>query len=230
MSYSPVKNIDYSKITTSGPDKGYIDPANQSPAENSGTKGAQGAAIAGQVAGVASSLIDTSDPLSKDAVAKSAAAKGLEYAAMGSALGPWGAVAGLAVGSVVGAVEGNKAKKQAIRQIKIDKGFDNLASVNKRRREMQSYDYSNINADGTMGVTMRGPLKMLTGVNSPMTYKMSAAQYKSAVKMSEISGASTLPSPMTKMADKDYDGDGKVESSKEEYFGSRDKAIKENKN
>jgi len=29
-----------------------------------------------------------------------------------------------------------------------------------------------------------------------------------------------------KMADKDYDGDGKVESSKEEYFGSKDKAIK----
>lgn len=29
-------------------------------------------------------------------------------------------------------------------------------------------------------------------------------------------------------ADKDYDGDGKVESGKEEYFGSRDKAIKKN--
>jgi hypothetical protein len=29
-----------------------------------------------------------------------------------------------------------------------------------------------------------------------------------------------------KKADKDYDGDGKVESSKEEYFGSKDKAIK----
>lgn len=27
-------------------------------------------------------------------------------------------------------------------------------------------------------------------------------------------------------ADKDYDGDGKVESKKDEYFGSRDKAIK----
>jgi len=79
------------------------------------------------------------------------------------------------------------------------------------------------------GIPMTGkPLKMLTGVNSPMTYKMSAAQYKSALKMSEISGASTLPSPMAKMADKDYDGDGKVESSKEEYFGSRDNAIKEN--
>ena len=29
-----------------------------------------------------------------------------------------------------------------------------------------------------------------------------------------------------KMADKDYDGDGKVESSTDEYMGSRDKAIK----
>ena len=29
-----------------------------------------------------------------------------------------------------------------------------------------------------------------------------------------------------KKAAKDYDGDGKVESSKEEYFGSKDKAIK----
>ena len=29
-----------------------------------------------------------------------------------------------------------------------------------------------------------------------------------------------------KLAKKDYDGDGKVESAAEEYFGSRDKAIK----
>jgi hypothetical protein len=34
------------------------------------------------------------------------------------------------------------------------------------------------------------------------------------------------PSLDEKKADKDYDGDGKVESSKEEYFGSKDKAIK----
>ena len=30
----------------------------------------------------------------------------------------------------------------------------------------------------------------------------------------------------SKMADKDYDGDGKVESGTDEYMGSRDKAIK----
>ena len=29
-----------------------------------------------------------------------------------------------------------------------------------------------------------------------------------------------------KKAKRDYDGDGKIESSKDEYFGSRDKAIK----
>ena len=45
------------------------------------------------------------------------------------------------------------------------------------------------------GIPMTGkPLKMLTGVNSPMTYKMSAAQYKSGLKMSEISGAAPLQS------------------------------------
>lgn len=57
------------------------------------------------------------------------------------------------------------------------------------------------------------PLKMLTGVNSPMTYKMSAAQYKSAVKMSEISGASTLPSALTLKGDQykiDANNDGEI--------------------
>jgi hypothetical protein len=57
------------------------------------------------------------------------------------------------------------------------------------------------------------PLKMLTGVNSPMTYKMSAAQYKSAVKMSEISGASTLPSALTLKGDQykiDANKDGEI--------------------
>ena len=34
------------------------------------------------------------------------------------------------------------------------------------------------------------------------------------------------PVKESKMADKDHDGDGKVESGKDEYFGSRDKAIK----
>ena len=43
--------------------------------------------------------------------------KALEMAAMGSALGPVGALGGLVVGGVVGAVEGNKAKKEALKQV-----------------------------------------------------------------------------------------------------------------
>ena len=81
------------------------------------------------------------------------------------------------------------------------------------------------------GIPMAGkPIKALTQMQGTIAHNMSAAQYKSAIKMSEISGANTLPSPMAKMADKDYDGDGEIESSKEEYFGSRDRAIKENEN
>tara|TARA_Y100000015_G_scaffold29619_1_gene28992 strand:+ start:487 stop:1104 length:618 start_codon:yes stop_codon:yes gene_type:complete len=81
------------------------------------------------------------------------------------------------------------------------------------------------------GIPMAGkPIKALTQMQGTVAHNMSAAQYKSAIKMSEISGASTLPSPVAEMADKDYDGDGKIESSKAEYFGSRDNAIKENKN
>ena len=38
------------------------------------------------------------------------------------------------------------------------------------------------------------PLKMLTGIKGNIPYNMSAAQYKSALKMSEISGAAPLQS------------------------------------
>tara|TARA_R110001592_G_scaffold177416_2_gene417739 strand:- start:94 stop:738 length:645 start_codon:yes stop_codon:yes gene_type:complete len=80
-------------------------------------------------------------------------------------------------------------------------------------------------------LTMAGkPIKALMQMQGTLAHNMSAKQYNKALQMKEISGASTIPSPMAKMSDRDYDGDGKVESSKEEYFGSRDKAIKENKN
>ena len=81
------------------------------------------------------------------------------------------------------------------------------------------------------GIPMAGkPIKALTQMQGTVARNMSAKQYNKALQMKEISGASTIPSPMAKMSDRDYDGDGKIESSKEEYFGSRDKAIKENKN
>ena len=74
-------------------------------------------------------------------------------------------------------------------------------------------------------LTMSGkPLKMLTGVNSPMTYKMSAAQYKSGLKMSEISGANTLPSALTLKGDQ-Y----KIDANKDDKITGEDfKLLKNN--
>ena len=111
----------------------------------------------------------------------------------------------------------------------VDDGEDNL------EEEMQPTYKTNIDpmTGQEIPLMMTGnmkPLKMLTGIKGNIPHNMSAKQHNDALKMQEISGANTLPSPMAKMADKDYDGDGKIESSKEEYFGSRDKAIKENQN
>ena len=171
MAYSPVKNIEnLTKQSTTG---------------GSGIKGAKGAAIAGQVAGVASGLIDTEDALSKNSVGKAAAAKGLEYAAMGSALGPWGAVAGLAVGGVVGAVEGSKAKEEALKQVEINKGITASAEVDKNKYEMEQYDYSKINPDGTMA-TKYGVVKKLGAITGTVANNMSVAQYKDEKKFSAI--------------------------------------------
>ena len=88
--------------------------------------------------------------------------------------------------------------------------------LTKNTMEMQKEDYSNMNEDGTMATK-----KSLAAMTGTVAHNMSTAQYKSAVKFNGIA---------MKLANKDYDGDGKIESSKEEYFGSRDNAIKENKN
>ena len=117
--------------------------------------------------------------------------------------GPAGAKVGYMAGSQIGRTAG-----QAIDEKQREKGtgpykeggrleHESLANVN---QELEQPTYRT-NIDPTTGeeipFTMTGdmkPLKMLTGVSSPMTYKMSAAQYKSAVKMSEISGAAPLQS------------------------------------
>jgi len=185
MAYSPVKDIDFSKITTSGTGGGFIDPTKQSAAGGSGVKGAQGAAVAGQIASAASGLIDTDDALSKNSVGKAAAAKGLEYAAMGAALGPWGALGGLAIGGVVGAVEGSKAKEEALKDVEINKGVTASAEVDKNKYEMEQYDYSRINPDGTMA-TKYGVVKKLGAITGTIAPNMSVAQYNSAIKFNGI--------------------------------------------
>ena len=161
---------------------GFIDPTKQSPA---GIPGAQNAAIAGQVAGAASSLIDTSDALEKNSIGKAAGKKSLEYAAMGAALGPWGALGGAVIGGVVGTVEGSKAKNQALKDVEINKGVTASADVDKNKYEMEQYDYSKINPDGTMA-TKYGVVKKLGAITGTISPNMSMAQYKDEQKFSGI--------------------------------------------
>ena len=219
MAYSPVKDIDFSKITTSGTGGGFIDPTKQSAAGGSGVKGAQGAAVAGQIAGAASGLIDTDDALSKNSVGKAAAAKGLEYAAMGAALGPWGALGGLAIGGVVGAVEGSKAKEEALKDVEINKGVTASVEVDKNKYEMEQYDYSRINPDGTMA-TKYGVVKKLGAITGTIAPNMSVAQYNSAIKFNGI--AMKLDSEEFEMLD------GKKGKSSADFAEYKKQQYKEN--
>ena len=57
-------------------------------------------------------------------------------------------------------------------------------------------------------------------------YKAGAKGYEAADHLKNEEYAELYATMNEKKADKDYDGDGKVESGKEEYFGSKDKAIK----
>jgi len=183
----PYEQFDLSSITTSGTGGGFIDPTKQSKASaQSPVPGGQGVAVAGQLAGAAAGLIDTSNALETNAIGKSAGKKALEMAAMGSALGPVGALGGLVVGGVVGAVEGNKAKKEALKQVEIAKGFTASNEVNKNKYEMEQYDYdSNMNEDGTMA-TKYGVVKKLGAITGTVANNMPMAQYKDEMKFSAI--------------------------------------------
>ena len=126
--------------------------------------------------------------------------------------------------------------------------------LTKNTMEMQKEDYSNMNEDGTMA-TKYGVVKKLGAITGTMSPNMSMAQYnderkfskiaKNLPKINEIKTNTNFATKGTEfkdtsgtnnqvtaiafnLADKDYDGDGKLESSKEEYFGSKGNAIKEN--
>ena len=72
-------------------------------------------------------------------------------------------------------------------------------------------------------------LELNSSENTETVMENRMAMYSRALGVmgAHYSGPGFGVSPIEeKKADKDYDGDGKVESSKEEYFGSKDKAIK----
>ena len=150
-----------------------------------------GAAVAGQVAGVASGLIDTSDPLAKNSIGKKAGQSALKGAALGAnpaliaATGGLSVPIGAAVGGIVGAVKGKKLKEEALVDVEIGKGVEASAEVDKNKYEMEQYDYSKINPDGTMA-TKYGVVKKLGAITGTVANNMSVAQYNSAIKMSGI--------------------------------------------
>jgi hypothetical protein len=169
--------------------------------------------LASMGANMADKALQDDDPTDKNSVGKAALGSGLKGAAMGAKIGTMipipgvgtalGAGVGFLAGSIIGGVKGQKAKEEGLAANTAEKTRSNISSA-------ESIVAKN---KAAMGIAMHGPLKMLTGVSSPMTYKMSAAQYNSALKMSVVSGASTLPSALTLKGNQykiDANKDGKI--------------------
>ena len=79
-----------------------------------------------------------------------------------------------------------------------------------------------IDKENTDDGSKKDPKASSTGGEPPTNPQGLKPKYGQQVRDVTLVGANEE----TKKAKKDYDGDGKVESGKDEYFGSRDKAIK----
>ena len=134
--------------------------------------GGAGFGVAGQVGSIASSMIDTSDPLrSKDHAAASAAQDALKYGAMGLQYGgPIGGAIGLIGGGIYGALSGKKELKAAQEGHEKNKGSQMATLLASRGGAL----------------TMEGPLKMLTSVEGNVPHNKSARQHDSDNKMNAI--------------------------------------------
>ena len=62
--------------------------------------------------------------------------------------------------------------------------------------------------------------------SNPNIASVEMTEYGSPTKSEKYKGKQTADAKKGKLAKKDYDGDGKIESGTDEYMGSRDKAIK----
>jgi len=136
------------------------------------SSGGAGLGVAGQVGGIASSMIDTSDPLrSKDHVAASATQDALKYGAMGLQYGgPIGGIIGLVGGGIYGSLSGKKELEQAQEDHKKKKGAD----------------MANLLASRGGALTMKGPIKMLTSIEGNVPHNKSAKQHNSDNRFNAI--------------------------------------------
>lgn len=181
MSYSPVKNIDFSKITTSGPDKGYIDPTMSSPAGeyNSFTTGESDMLSMGL--NTASGFVGPKNIEDENFSGKYAQQKALEYGAMGAKYaGPVGAFVGGTFGLGYGLIKGQDIKGDYLMDQQ-----DKLIAGEKKQEQIQKYqmmeEYRNA------PTTMTGkPVKALAQMQGTVARNMSAKQHSENQKMNAL--------------------------------------------
>ena len=135
-------------------------------------------------------------------------------------------------------VAGDEAAKAKAAQEKIQQAqqtvVDNSAEINNANASTNLGAKPVYNPNDPYGTGVdpnmlekRGTLKKLSPITSYYgePKNLSSLVYRNSILMKTVSGVNTL----AKMADKDYDGDGTIESSEKEYLDSRKQAIENNK-
>ena len=195
---SPV-TFDLSTATTSGSGGGYINPMQQSMVTTGG-KFAKGATAGlGAFGGAAGDIVGSfrgDDPAKGGYAANTAASQALKYAGMGAALGPVGAIAGGVIGGTLGLISAKKDKEEFEEQQEEMIRDEGMSTAQQQFMKNQALygaveDEMYPNQDMVMGGS---PVKMLKSIPYTEPKNMSALQYKSGLKMKEISGVNTLPS------------------------------------
>jgi hypothetical protein len=186
---SPV-TFDLSTATTSGSGGGYINPMQQSMVTTGG-KFAKGATAGlGAFGGAAGDIVGSfrgDDPTKGGYAANTAASQALKYAGMGAALGPVGAIAGGVIGGTLGLISAKKDKEEFEEQQEEMIRGEGMSTAQQQFMKNQAM-YGAVDTP----IAMLG--KQLKSIPYTEPKNMSALQYKSGLKMKEISGVNTLPS------------------------------------
>ena len=131
---------------------------------------AQNLSLVGQGSNIASSFIDTTDPLSRDYQGKLAAKTGLQGLAMGSQFGLPGMIIGGLGGAAYGAIKADDLTAEAKKTQGISEAFDNY-----QKNQIED------------PITMQGkPIKTLTQMQGTVAHNMSARQYNENQKMNAL--------------------------------------------
>ena len=117
---------------------------------------------------------------------------------------------GKALGSVVAPVKGNTGKKLP-------------TAASQKAKGLRTEALGGVPGDGYIG---HPRLNIKNPISPPKKTTNKSGNKGLAGKLGNRASQTSDAMREEKMAKKDYDGDGKVESSKDEYFGSKDKAIK----